>query len=70
MSPYQRLFIAQLHSYGGICLGLFCAAHHHAGLLNEEEYEQAVARIENTERFNPGTRITAELLAEGPQCQN
>lgn len=70
MTHYQRLFINELHNYGGVCLGLWAAAGHRARLVDEEIYEQALARICNTDRFNPGNVITAELLASGPRSEN
>jgi len=70
LSTYQHLFLRELYAWGGVSVGLWAAAGHYSGLVDKEIFDQAVARIQNTERFNPGNRITAELLTEMPMSLN
>ena len=70
LTTYQSRFLGELYAYGGVSVGLWAAAGHYSGIVDKEVFDQAVARIMNTERFNPGNRLTAELLTEMPVSVN
>lgn len=70
LSTYQIMFLRELHIWGGVSVKFWMYASNYAGIGDKKVFDQAVARIQNTERFNPGNRITAEMLAEMPRSLN